>query len=43
MRNLAPPRGLIAGSTLATAPLLIVFVLLQRHFIAGILAGSLKA
>jgi lactose/L-arabinose transport system permease protein len=33
----------LAGSTLATAPLLIVFVLLQRHFIAGILAGSLKA
>lgn len=33
----------LAGSVLATAPLVVVFVLLQRHFIAGVMAGSLRA
>lgn len=33
---------LLAASTLAMIPVLVVFVLLQRHFIDGILAGSMK-
>ena len=37
-----PYHIVMAGSALATAPLLIVFVVLQRHFIAGVMAGSLK-
>jgi lactose/L-arabinose transport system permease protein len=34
--------GIMVGATLLTAPMLVVFVLLQRHFIAGIAAGALK-
>jgi lactose/L-arabinose transport system permease protein len=34
--------GIMAGSVLLTAPILIVFVLLQRHFITGIAAGAIK-
>mgnify|MGYP000709914539 CR=1 FL=1 len=34
--------GIMAGATMLTAPILIVFVLLQRHFIAGIAAGAIK-
>ncbi len=33
---------LLAASSVALIPLLILFVLLQRHFINGILAGSVK-
>jgi multiple sugar transport system permease protein len=33
---------LLAASSLAMIPVLVVFVLLQRHFINGILAGSVK-
>lgn len=33
---------LLAASSIAMIPLLVVFVLLQRHFINGILAGSVK-
>jgi ABC-type glycerol-3-phosphate transport system permease component len=33
----------LAGSALATLPLILVFVLLQRQFIAGVMAGSLKS
>jgi lactose/L-arabinose transport system permease protein len=33
---------LLAASSIAMVPLLVVFVLLQRHFINGILAGSVK-
>ena len=33
---------LLAASSLAMIPVLLVFVLLQRHFINGILAGSVK-
>ncbi|MBW9055918.1 carbohydrate ABC transporter permease [Rhizobium mesosinicum] len=34
--------GIMAGAVLLTAPILIVFVALQRHFIAGIAAGAIK-
>ena len=34
--------GIMAGATMLTAPILIIFVLLQRHFIAGIAAGAIK-
>ena len=34
--------GIMAGSMMLTAPMLVVFVLLQRHFIAGIAAGAIK-
>ena len=33
---------IMAGSTLSTLPLIIAFMLLQRHFIAGITAGAIK-
>jgi lactose/L-arabinose transport system permease protein len=34
--------GIMAGAVLLTAPMLVVFLLLQRHFIAGIAAGAIK-
>jgi len=34
--------GIMAGAMLLTAPILVIFVLLQRHFIAGIAAGAIK-
>ena len=34
--------GIMAGALLMTAPMLVVFLLLQRHFIAGISAGAIK-
>jgi lactose/L-arabinose transport system permease protein len=34
--------GIMAGAMMLTAPMLVVFVLLQRHFIAGISAGAVK-
>ena len=33
---------LLAASSVALVPLLIIFILLQRHFINGIIAGSVK-
>jgi ABC-type glycerol-3-phosphate transport system permease component len=33
---------ILAASTLATLPLLILFIALQRHFVAGLMAGALK-
>jgi lactose/L-arabinose transport system permease protein len=33
---------LMMGTTLSTIPIMIFFLLLQRHFIAGILGGSVK-
>jgi ABC-type glycerol-3-phosphate transport system permease component len=33
---------MLAASTLATLPILILFMFLQRYFIQGILAGSIK-
>ncbi|TBA94756.1 carbohydrate ABC transporter permease [Rhizobium ruizarguesonis] len=34
--------GIMAGAVLLTAPILVIFVSLQRHFIAGIAAGAIK-
>jgi lactose/L-arabinose transport system permease protein len=34
--------GIMAGAVVLTAPMLAVFILLQRHFIAGISAGAIK-
>ncbi|XUY28475.1 carbohydrate ABC transporter permease [Agrobacterium sp. rho-8.1] len=34
--------GIMAGAVLLTGPVLIIFVALQRHFIAGISAGAVK-
>jgi lactose/L-arabinose transport system permease protein len=34
--------GIMAGSIILTAPILVVFIFLQRHFIAGIAAGAIK-
>jgi lactose/L-arabinose transport system permease protein len=34
--------GIMAGAVMLTAPILVVFVFLQRHFIAGIAAGAIK-
>jgi lactose/L-arabinose transport system permease protein len=34
--------GIMAGAVLLTAPILVIFVALQRHFIAGIAAGAIK-
>lgn len=34
--------GIMAGAVLLTAPVLVVFVILQRHFISGIAAGAIK-
>ena len=34
--------GIMAGAVLLTLPMLVFFVLLQRHFIAGISAGAVK-
>lgn len=34
--------GIMTGAVLLTAPMLVIFVLLQRHFIAGIAAGAIK-
>jgi raffinose/stachyose/melibiose transport system permease protein len=33
---------LAAGSVIVTAPVVLVYVFLQRHFIAGMLSGSIK-
>ncbi|MHC1547289.1 carbohydrate ABC transporter permease [Phyllobacterium sp. K27] len=34
--------GIMAGAVLLTVPILVIFILLQRHFIAGIAAGAIK-
>lgn len=34
--------GIMAGALILTAPMLVVFLFLQRHFIAGISAGAIK-
>jgi lactose/L-arabinose transport system permease protein len=34
--------GLMLGSLIATLPLLILFLIFQRQFIAGLLGGAVK-
>ena len=34
--------GIMVGAVVLTAPMLVVFILLQRHFIAGISTGAVK-
>lgn len=34
--------GIMTGAVVLTVPMLVVFVLLQRHFVAGIAAGAIK-
>jgi ABC-type glycerol-3-phosphate transport system permease component len=40
--NVGQPAIVMAGSVLASIPIVIMFVALQRHFIAGLTAGSTK-
>jgi ABC-type glycerol-3-phosphate transport system permease component len=40
--NVSQPAIVMAGSLLASVPIIILFVALQRHFIAGLTAGSVK-
>jgi ABC-type glycerol-3-phosphate transport system permease component len=35
--------GTLAASTLASLPVLIFFIVLQRHFVNGLMAGSFNA
>jgi lactose/L-arabinose transport system permease protein len=38
-----PPMGAnIAGATLVTIPVILLFIAVQRHYIAGLTAASLK-
>ena len=39
---LRPTNLIMAGGALSVAPMLLLFVLLQRHFIAGLTAGAVK-
>ncbi len=34
--------GIMAGASILTVPMVVVFLLLQRHFVAGITAGAVK-
>jgi ABC-type glycerol-3-phosphate transport system permease component len=36
------PSVVMAGAALASIPVLVLFATLQRHFIAGLTAGSVK-
>jgi ABC-type glycerol-3-phosphate transport system permease component len=40
--NVSQPAIVMAGSVLASIPILILFAALQRHFVAGLTAGSVK-
>ncbi|MCC6487753.1 MAG: carbohydrate ABC transporter permease, partial [Candidatus Hydrogenedentes bacterium] len=41
--ELRTPYGqIMAGSLIATAPLIVAFLVFQRHFIAGISSGAVK-
>ena len=40
--NVAQPAIVMAGSLLASIPIIFLFAALQRHFIAGLTAGSVK-
>src|SRR5215208_8105342 len=41
-QNVSQPAIVMAGSLLASVPIIILFAALQRHFIAGLTAGSVK-
>jgi cellobiose transport system permease protein len=41
-QNVSQPAIVMAGSLLASIPIVILFAALQRHFIAGLTAGSVK-
>lgn len=41
-QNVSQPAIVMAGSLLASVPIVILFAALQRHFIAGLTAGSVK-
>ena len=41
-QNVSQPAIVMAGSLLASIPIVIMFAALQRHFIAGLTAGSVK-
>jgi len=40
--NVGQPAIVMAGSVLASVPIVILFATLQRHFVSGLTAGSLK-
>lgn len=40
--NMAQPQLVMAGSVLASIPVLILFVFLQKYFVAGLTTGSVK-
>ncbi|PPE80189.1 carbohydrate ABC transporter permease [Kaistia algarum] len=40
--NVVPWGPLMAGATLMTLPMVVVFIFLQRYFVAGITAGAVK-
>ncbi len=42
VNNVGQPAIVMAGSVLASIPIVIMFAVLQRHFIAGLTAGSNK-
>ena len=35
-------RGLTAGLTIAVLPIIIVYIFMQRHFVAGLTSGAIK-
>ena len=41
-QNVSQPAIVMAGSLLASIPIVVIFAALQRHFIAGLTAGSVK-
>jgi ABC-type glycerol-3-phosphate transport system permease component len=41
-QNVSQPAIVMAGSLLASIPIVVLFASLQRHFIAGLTAGSVK-
>jgi ABC-type glycerol-3-phosphate transport system permease component len=41
-QNVSQPAIVMAGSLLASVPIVVLFAALQRHFIAGLTAGSVK-
>jgi len=40
--NVVPWGALMTGAMLLTLPMLVVFIFLQRYFVAGITAGAVK-